>query len=324
MAFLPGGSHGAARKADPNLLVGPETHDDAGVYRLSDELALVQTVDVITPIVDDARRFGRVAAANSLSDVWAMGGKPLTVMNISCFPPKEILDPEDEGAILAGAAEICAEAGAAIVGGHTVQDDELKFGLSVTGVVHPAKLITNANAKPGDVLVLTKALGTGLVNTAAKKEKATASDIDAAVASMETLNRAAGEAAVAVGVRAGTDVTGFGLLGHAMNIARGSDVSLEMEASKIPILPGAREYAAKGYCTGGARTNAAYYGDDVEVPADFADLAWDPQTSGGLLLAVPAEKLDALLREMQTRGVAVRAVIGRVVARGPKRIVVRA
>lgn len=323
MAFLPGGSHGAAKKADPNLIVGPETHDDAGVYLVAPDLALVQTVDVITPIVDDPRRFGRVAAANSMSDVWAMGGVAKTALNIACFPvegvPRDVL-----GEILAGAAEACAEAGVAVVGGHTVEDDQLKFGLSVTGVVSPSKIIANANAKPGDVLVLTKALGTGIVTTAAKAGKASEDDVEAATRSLEMLNRAAGEAAVAAGVRAGTDITGFSLVGHAMNIARGSDVTLELEVSKIPVLPGAAAYAKKGLCTGGAKSNAKYFGADAEVPASFADLAWDPQTSGPLLLAIPEARLADLLHELEARAVAIRAVVGRVVPRGAKRVVIRA
>ncbi len=322
MAFLPGGSHGAGRTVDPNLLVGPETHDDAGVYRLSDDLALVQTVDIITPIVDDARRFGRVAAANSLSDVWAMGGRVTTAMNIACFPT-DLVPPEVLGQILAGGADACAEAGCAVVGGHTIEDDQLKFGLSVTGTVDPRKTIVNTLAKPGDVLVLTKPLGTGIVNTAAKAGKASPEDIEATIVSMETLNKAAGEAAVAAGVRAGTDVTGFGLVGHSMNIARGSNVTLEYDAAKIPVLPGAQAYAKKGLCTGGAKTNEAYFRNDVSIVASFADIAWDPQTSGGLLLAIPEARLGDLLHELEIRGVAIRAVVGRVVAPGPKRIVIR-
>lgn len=321
MAFLPP-NRGA--NADPNLLVGPETHDDAGVYRVSDELALVQTLDIITPIVDDPRRFGRVAAANSFSDVWAMGGKALTAMNIACFP-FDAVPPDVLGTILAGGSEIIAAAGAAMVGGHTIEDDTLKYGLSVTGTVDPRKMIVNTMAKAGDVLVLTKAIGTGIVNTAAKKGKAAddSPELIAAIASMEGLNRDASEAAVAAGVRAGTDVTGFGLVGHAMNIARGSDVSIAFEAEKIPLLPGTLAFAKKGICTGGARSNAKHYAAEVEVREDYADVAWDPQTSGGLLLAIPEAKLDLLLAELAKRDVAVRAVIGRVTARGAKRITVR-
>lgn len=321
MAFLPP-NRGA--DADPNLLVGPETHDDAGVYRLSDDLALVQTLDIITPIVDDPRGFGRVAAANSFSDVWAMGGKALTAMNIACFP-FDAVPPEVLGTILAGGSEIIAAAGAAMVGGHTVEDDTLKYGLSVTGTVDPRKMIVNTMAKAGDVLVLTKAIGTGIVNTAAKKGKAAddSPELIAAIASMEELNRDASEAAVAAGVRAGTDVTGFGLIGHAMNIARGSDVSIEFEAEKIPLLPGTLAFAKKGICTGGARSNAKHFAAEVVIREDFADVVWDPQTSGGLLLAIPEAKLDTLLGELAKRGVAVRAVIGRVTARGAKRITVR-
>lgn len=317
MAFLPKGG-----SADANLLVGPETHDDAGVYRLSDDLALVQTLDIITPIVDDPRRFGRVAAANSLSDVWAMGGRVLTAMNIACFPV-DAVSSDVLGTILAGGAEMCAEAGASVVGGHTVEDDTLKYGLSVTGTVDPKKMIVNTLAKPGDVLVLTKAIGTGIVNTAAKKDKASPEHVEAAIRSMEILNKAAGEAAVAAGVRAGTDITGFGLIGHAMNIARGSGVTIEFDAEKIPLLPGTVEYAKKGLCTGGAKSNAEHFAAEVEVRKDFADIAWDPQTSGGLLLAIPEARLGVLLQELEARKVETRAVVGRVLAKGAKRIVVR-
>jgi len=316
MAFIP------KPREDANLLVGPETHDDAGVYRLSDELALVQTVDIITPIVDDPATFGAIAAANSLSDVWAMGGRALTAMNILCCPLDE-LPPPVMGEILAGGAKVCAEAGVAPMGGHTVEDDVLKFGLSATGTVHPGKMIVNTAAKPGDVLVLTKALGTGIVTTAAKAGKASEDDLAVAVDSMTSLNKAGAEAAVEVGVRAGTDITGFGLLGHAMNIARGSDVTFEIEAKAVPILPGAQAYAKKGLCTGGARSNAAFYKDEVNVAETFADIAWDPQTSGGLLLAIAEPRLQNLLDALATRGVAIRAVIGRVLPRGLKRIVVR-
>ncbi len=318
MAFLPRAG------ADPKLIVGPETHDDAGVYRLSETLALVQTLDVITPIVDDPHRFGRVAAANSLSDVWAMGGTPITAMNIACYPV-ETLGPEEMGAILAGAAGICADAGTAVVGGHTVEDDTLKFGLSVTGTVDPQRTIENRLARPGDALVLTKAIGTGIVTTALKKGTVRdgSPEVEAAIASMETLNRAAGEAAVAAGVRAGTDVTGFGLIGHALNIARGSDVSIEIDGGAVPLLPGTRTLAAKGICTGGARSNAKHYGGEVDVPASLADVVYDPQTSGGLLLAIAESKVEGLLAELTRRGVETRAVIGRVVARRERRIVVR-
>jgi selenide,water dikinase len=251
-----------------------------------------------------------------------MGGRVLTAMNIACFPI-EAVSSEVLGTILAGGAELCAEAGASVVGGHTVEDDTLKYGLSVTGVVDPKKMIVNTLAKPGDVLVLTKALGTGIVNTAAKKDKASPEHVEAAIRSMEILNKAACEAAVAAGVRAGTDITGFGLIGHAMNIARGSDVTIEVDASKIPLLPGTLEYAKKGLCTGGAKSNAEHFAAEVDVRKEFADIVWDPQTSGGLLLAIPEARLGDLMKELEARKVETRAVIGRVLPKGAKRIVVR-
>ena len=275
--------------ADRRVLVGRETFDDAGVFVLRDDLALVQTVDFFAPIVDDPYTFGQIAAANALSDVFAMGGEPLTALAIVGFPAGK-LPPSVLSDILRGGQDKVHEAGAVLIGGHSIIDEELKFGLSVTGQAHPARLLTNATARPGDRLVLTKPLGTGLLATAAKAGRLSAEAVSVLHASMSTLNATASRAALAVGVTCATDVTGFGLLGHALNIARGSGVTLRIEARRLPELPGARELWRAGTRTGGAERNEAYLAAHVDAtnadPADLA-LALDPQTSGGLLLAVP-------------------------------------
>jgi selenide,water dikinase len=283
------------RETDPRLLVGRETFDDAGVFRLSDDLALVQTVDFFAPILDDPYQFGRVAAANALSDVYAMGGEPLTAMNIVGFPEKSLpLRVLTE--ILRGGQDAVHEAGARIVGGHTVTDEELKYGLSVTGQVHPDRILSNANAAAGDVLFLTKALGTGILATAAKAGALPEEHAEALYRSMAMLNRDASRAAVAAGVRCATDITGFGLLGHAPPRARPPDVTHQHEHGSVPLLPGTREALAAGFATGGAKRNATWVDEDTdwndagdEVRALFSD----PQTSGGLLVAVPPERADA-------------------------------
>ena len=275
--------------ADRRVLVGRETFDDAGVFVLRDDLALVQTVDFFAPIVDDPYTFGQIAAANALSDVFAMGGEPLTALAIVGFPAGK-LPPSVLSDILRGGQDKVHEAGAVLIGGHSIIDEELKFGLSVTGQAHPARLLTNATARPGDRLILTKPLGTGLLATAAKAGSLSAEAVSVLHASMSALNAAASRAALAVGVTCATDVTGFGLLGHALNIARGSGVTLRIDARRLPELPGARELWRAGTRTGGAERNEAYLASYVDStiadPADLA-LALDPQTSGGLLLAVP-------------------------------------
>lgn len=302
-----------APRTDPRLLVGHETFDDAGVFRLSDDLALVQTVDFFAPIVDDPYDFGQVAAANALSDVYAMGGEPLTALSIVGFPtgklPLEVL-----GAILRGGQDKVHEAGAVVAGGHTITDDEVKFGFAVTGRVDPARVLSNANACVGDVLVLTKPLGTGVMATAARQGMARAEDVAAMVAAMTRLNRDASRAALAVGVRCVTDVTGFGLAGHALNIARASGVTLSLRPHDLPLLPGVLDALGAGIRTGGAERNLAF----LEALVDWGDasaaqraLVVDPQTSGGLLVAVPAHAVaDYLAR------VAGSVVVGEVVARG--------
>ena len=310
--------------ADPNLLVGLITGDDAGVYRLTDDLALVQTVDFFTPIVDDPYLFGAIAAANSLSDVYAMGGKPITVMNILCFPIKE-RDPNELTQILRGGADKVQEANANLVGGHSVEDPEPKFGLAVTGLVHPERITTNAGAQPGDVIVLTKPLGTGIVTTAAKFDEADEETFAAAVASMATLNAGAAEAMRTVGiapngegVHAATDITGFGLLGHLHQMAKSSGVRIEIAHSALPLLPNVERLAAQNNVTAGGKANLAYVSEALTIAPDVAPdrmaVLADPQTSGGLAICVSASALPRLLAELEKQNTLARAVIGRVVA----------
>ncbi|HVT39591.1 MAG TPA: selenide, water dikinase SelD [Gemmatimonadaceae bacterium] len=307
------------RRSDPRLLVGRETFDDAGVFQISDDIALVQTVDFFAPIVDDPYDFGRVAAANALSDVFAMGGEPLTAMNIVGFPvgqlPLVVLSD-----VLRGGQDAVHEAGAHIVGGHTITDEEVKYGLAVTGTVHPRRILTNAAAVPGDVLVLTKAIGTGILSTAAKRGQLGPAEVGTLVASMTTLNASGSRAALAVGVRCATDVTGFGLLGHASHVARASKVTLRIDAAAVPLLPGVRASLEAGALTGGAARNEAYLEPLVDwgsAPAELRALLVDPQTSGGLLLAVPAARVAELLARVPGA-----AVVGEVLARGSQAIVV--
>ena len=300
------------RQADARLLIGSESFDDAGVFLLSDDLALVQTVDFFAPIVDDPYEFGRIAAANALSDVYAMGGEPLTALNIVGFPtgklPIEVLTE-----ILRGGHDTVREAGAVLAGGHTVVDEELKYGLAVTGRADPRRLLTNAGAMPGDRLVLTKPLGSGMLTTAARSGAIAPEIHRVLVATMISLNAAASRAALESGVRCATDVTGFGLLGHASHISRASNVTLRIGAGSVPLLPGARAAAESGVNTGGGERNAEYLESRVDWgaadPATRALLV-DPQTSGGLLLAVPEAALDDYLSR-----VADAVVIGAVVPR---------
>lgn len=284
-------------RTDPRLVVGRETYDDAGVFLLSDDLALVQTVDFFAPIVDDPYTFGQVAAANALSDVYAMGGEPLTALNIVGFPsgklPIEILTE-----ILRGGQDKVHEAGALIVGGHTIIDEELKYGLSVTGRADPRRLLTNAAARVGDRLVLTKALGTGILATAVKQRGLTSDEVRGLIASMTELNAASSRSALAVGAQCATDVTGFGLLGHASHIARASAKTLRVDVARVPVLSGTREAWRAGIRTGGAERNEDYletlvdWGNASDV--DCAVLI-DPQTSGGLLVAISPERLPEYL-----------------------------
>jgi selenide,water dikinase len=282
---------------DPNLLVGAEHFSDAGVYRLADGLAVVQSLDFFAPLVDDPFAYGQIAAANSMSDVYAMGGRPVTAMNIVGFPDKD-LDLDVLGEILNGGAERVHAAGAVVVGGHSVRDEEIMYGLSVTGVVDPAKLMTNQGAQPGDVLVLTKGLGTGFITTALRSGKCPDDVRDAAIASMIELNRDAAEAAVAANARAATDITGFGLAGHALEMAKASDVTLVIERARLPLLPGAADLAAKGNRTRANATNREHVADSMrhDAPADevLDEFLVDPQTSGGLLVAVREDAAASL------------------------------
>ena len=305
---------------DPRLLVGRESLDDAGVFVLSDDLALVQTLDFFAPIVDDPYHFGRIAATNALSDVYAMGGEPMTAMNIVGFPtgklPLAVLTE-----ILRGGQDAVTAAGALVVGGHSVIDDELKYGLSVTGRVHPKQLLTNAAAMPGDRLVLTKPIGTGILATAGKQGTATAAQLDAMIASMETLNRDAARAAVALGLRCGTDITGFGFVGHASHIARASGVTLHIDSATVPLLPGTRDHWLAGARTGGAERNAEFVSTITQwggTDDAMRGILTDPQTSGGLLLAVPEPRVAEYLAAVPAA-----VLVGTVGAAGAPAIVVR-
>lgn len=309
----------------PRLLVGTETADDAGVYQVSEDLALVQTIDFITPIVDDPFSFGRIAAANSLSDVYAMGGTPLTVLNLMCFPRKK-LDLAVMTEILRGGLEKIHEAEAVLLGGHTVDDDELKYGLSVTGTVHPRKILTNKGARPGDVLILTKKIGTGVVATAAKAEMAEPAALETAVESMARLNKDAAGAMAALDVHGCTDITGFGLVGHAAEMANGAGLSFHLYYSQIPVLPRAREYAALGLIPAGAYCNRDHFGRATSFASQVPDaeriLLFDPQTSGGLLIALSPSEGEKLLRALRDGGIQEAALIGAVAPRGEKAIAV--
>jgi selenide,water dikinase len=331
-----------ARQQDPNVLVGFDHADDAGVYLLAADTALVQTVDFFTPVVDDPYTFGQIAATNALSDVYAMGGKPLTSLALVCFPEKGDLDILER--ILAGGLSKMIEAGCTIVGGHSIRDEETKFGYSVTGVVHPQRVLANQGAKPGDKLLFTKALGTGVISTAIKKGVAKQSWIDAAVKSMTTLNKTAAEV-ISVGtgappvhaerssavpaapltpdatpwrIHALTDITGFGLIGHAREMALASDVSLVLRSSKIPLLDGAADCIRAGYIPAGLKANREFAECAVEYENGIAEEAktilFDPQTAGGLLISVTSEGAAALHKALNTAGVAA-VEIGEVVSR---------
>jgi selenide,water dikinase len=283
--------------------VGLETSDDAGVYQLNDEVALVQTVDFFTPIVDDPFTFGQIAVANALSDVYAMGGAPLTGMNLVAFPMKT-LPPSILKDILLGGLSKMKEAGVALVGGHSIEDPEIKYGLAVTGVVHPDKILSNAKAKAGDKLVLTKPLGTGIISTALKAGMASDEAIRKSVESMGTLNRAASEWMKKLGAHACTDITGFGFIGHALEMATASQAGMVVQAKAVPVFPEAMEYAKLGLIPGGAHSNRDFFSCRVEmdssVPPLLADIFYDPQTSGGLLISLPsgeAEQLVATLKK---------------------------
>jgi len=318
------------RPTDPNVLVGFDTNDDAGVYLLSPEMALVQTVDFFTPIVDDPHTFGQIAAANALSDVYAMGGKPVSALSIVGFPDKG--DPEILEQIIRGGLSKMTEAQCSVIGGHSIRNDDIQFGYSVTGIINPNRVWRNVGARAGDVLLLTKAIGTGVLSTALKKDRATPVSLQAATVSMAELNRAASEAlqemqnkaGAATPVHAVTDVTGFGLLGHAREMALGDSqrniepVSLEIDHSTVRYLPGAPEAARQGFLPGGLKNNRDFIGDCVRfaegVPQEYRDLLFDPQTSGGLLMAILPESSEAAISALDRQGLSA-GRIGKVIAK---------
>ena len=302
---------------DDNLIVGIETSDDAAIYKVTDDIAMIQTVDFFTPIVDDPYMFGQIAAANSLSDVWAMGGEPAVALNMAGFP--NCLDPAILGDILAGGADKVKEAGAVLVGGHSVQDDEPKYGLCVSGFVHPQRIFKNYGCRPGDVLVLTKQIGSGIVNTAVKAEMASPSAIREAQTEMASLYKKAKKVAERYHVSACTDITGFGLLGHCVEMAEASEVTFELRVRDIAYMEDAIDYAKMGLVPAGAYKNRGYSMNKVEtggVEEHYIDLLYDPQTSGGLLLSVAPEELESVMRDFEHAHMDTKvSVIGKV---GPK------
>jgi selenide, water dikinase len=312
-------------RRDPNLIAGIERSEDAGVYKINDEMAIIQTVDFFTPIVDDPFLFGQIAAANALSDVYAMGGQPITALNIVCFPVGK-LDITVLNETLRGGLAKMREAEVLLVGGHSVDDPEMKYGLAVTGIIHPDKVVFNVGARVGDRLILTKPVGTGIISTALKANRAPGEAVSAAAKSMGVLNASAAAAMQSVGVHAATDITGFGLLGHAAEMVADSDVGFVIEAASVPLLPGTVELAVMGMLPGGIRRNREYRQDivsvDGRVPAYLSNILYDPQTSGGLLIAVDESKAGALLGAIKESDCDA-AIIGEVVAAPVGRISVR-
>ncbi len=309
----------------PELLVGNETSDDAGVYQLTDTIALIQTVDYFTPIVDDPYMFGQIAAANSLSDVYAMGGEPKTVLNIVGYPIKK-LGPNMLADILRGAADKVKEAGALTVGGHSIDDQEPKFGLSVTGIVHPEKVWKNVGAKPGDILILTKPIGVGILTTGIKRSAVTPEQEQAVTETMAMLNKTAAEELFPFTPSAVTDVTGFGLLGHGSEMARGSDVSFEISFNQVPILEGAIELAKNGVVPGGSKSNHKWLSDDVvyeDILPEEQLVLCDAITSGGLLVSIAEEDAKRYMDNLHSRGLAKASIIGRVTEKNDKLIYVK-
>jgi selenide,water dikinase len=306
--------------------MGMERAEDAGVYKLRDDLAVIQTVDFFTPIVDDPSTFGQIAVVNALSDIYAKGGRPLTAMNIVCFPVKT-MDISILREILTGGLEKMREAGVVLVGGHSVEDSELKYGLSVTGVIHPDRVIMNNGARGGDKLILTKPLGTGIISTALKGGEASEQAVAKSVSSMATLNKKASELMLTVDVHACTDITGFGLLGHACEMIEGTDVGMIIHSDAVPYFPEAKEYAEMGMVPGGTARNRDFRLKMVEIDKNLSkvmvDILFDPQTSGGLLMSVPAADAEPLLEKMRREGIKEASIIGEVVAKPKGRIVVR-
>lgn len=310
---------------DENLLVGVETSDDAAIYKVNDELALIQTLDFFTPVVDDPYLFGQIAAANSLSDVYAMGGEPRTALNIVGFP--SCLDPKILGRILEGGASKVLEAGAILAGGHSIQDDEPKYGLSVTGFVNPNKIFKNYGSQPGDVIIITKQVGSGLINTAIKADMAEKSQIDEVVTVMTSLNKKAKEVIENYPISACTDITGFGLAGHAMEMAASSKVTFEIDVNKVPYIDGALEMAKMGLVPAGTYNNKDYISGDVEsinIEECYLDLMYDPQTSGGLLITLAESEVENIMKDFENKNMDTKvAVIGRVLEKQEKSIVLK-
>jgi selenide, water dikinase len=309
--------------ADPNLIVGFDTADDAGVYRLRDDLALVQTVDFFTPIVDDPYDYGRISALNSINDVWAMAGTPITALAITCFP-KSGVDPAILTQIMRGGIETLNKYGVTLIGGHSVDNAQIMFGYAVTGVIDPNKVAKNSGAQPGDVIILTKPIGTGVISTGIKKARANHGIVAPSVETMLTPGKYAAEAMRDFEVKGATDVTGFALLGHAWEMACASRVTIEIEARAVPLLDGALELAAEGMLTSGDKTNREYVGADVEiapsVDSNLVKLLFDPQTAGGMLIAVAEDKAEALLSTLR-ENYPVTQIIGRVSPLGSHSIV---
>jgi len=308
---------------DPNLLVGFDKADDAGVYRLRDDLALVQTLDFFTPIVDDPFDYGRIAALNSINDVWAMGGTPVTALAITCFPKKGV-DFSILQEIMRGGLSVLTENKVALVGGHSVDNEQIMFGYSVTGVIDPNHVATNAGAQPGDAIILTKPIGTGIISTGIKRAKASPEVIAESVATMMTPGKYAAEAIAKFEVKGATDVTGFSLLGHAWEMACASNVTIEIDSAKVPLINGALELAAAGLMTGADKTNREYVGEDIAIgeslDPNLIKLFFDPQTAGGLLLAIAEEKANDLLADLR-RNYPRAELIGKVGMRGETAII---
>jgi selenide,water dikinase len=306
------------------LIIGYDTADDAAVYRLRDDMALVQTVDFFTPIVDDPFDYGRIAALNSINDVWAMGGTPITALSITCFPKKDV-DYAILGEIMRGGLKTLNENGVTLVGGHSVDSDQIMFGYAVTGLIHPDQVAANSGARAGDALILTKPIGTGVISTGIKFEKASAEVAAGSIETMLTPGRAAAEAMREFGVRGATDITGFGLLGHAWELARASKVTLEIIADRVPLLRGALDLAGRKMLTKGDRVNREYVGGDLTIGADIAkemiSLLYDPQTAGGMLISIADDRAEALLAKLRET-YAQAAIIGRVVEHNEHSLVV--
>jgi selenide,water dikinase len=309
----------------PNLLVDIETHDDAGVYKISDSIALIQTVDFFPPICSDAYSFGQIAAANALSDVYAMGGIPLTALNLMMFPDDKIpLSIFSD--ILKGGFDKVKEAGALIVGGHTINDSPLKYGLAVTGIVHPDKLITNSNAKPGDILILTKPLGTGIITAGKKIGEVLEDDYTAAISTMMQLNKSAGEIMQKFGIKCATDITGFSLLGHALNISQASKVTLCFNSQSLPLLKGAYDLANMGCIPGAAFRNLDFVNEFCQfgkIDYNHKMIMVDAQTSGGILMTVPPQNKDDIIKELRSNDLKFAKCIGEVISPGEKNIIVK-